>query len=103
MPQYKGGDHVRYKPVCGNRIGHAGPDSRIPESFGTVKGILTEPGNQAGRNVSASAEQPQYEVRDLGQDELEFKYSPWVLTLPNYLKIENANNSKTTTIYETNL
>ncbi|KAL2186574.1 hypothetical protein L209DRAFT_710909, partial [Thermothelomyces heterothallicus CBS 203.75] len=69
MPQYKGGDHVRYKPVCG-------PDSRTPESFGTVKGILTEPGNQAGRNVSASAEQPQY---------------------------ENANNSKTTTIYETNL
>ncbi|KAL2166191.1 hypothetical protein VTG60DRAFT_3151 [Thermothelomyces hinnuleus] len=61
----------RYKPV-------SGPDSRTPESVGTVKGVLTEPGNQAGRNVSASAEQPRY-------------------------GIENANTGKTTTIYETNI
>ncbi|AEO59665.1 hypothetical protein MYCTH_2111820 [Thermothelomyces thermophilus ATCC 42464] len=103
MPQYKGGDQVRYKPVGGNRIGHASPDSRPPESVGTVKGVLMEPGNQAGRNMSASAEQPQYEVRDLGQDYLELKYGPWALALPNYLKIENANTSKTTTIYEANI
>ncbi|KAK4247261.1 hypothetical protein C7999DRAFT_41414 [Corynascus novoguineensis] len=71
MPQYKEGQQVRYKPV-------GGPDSNTSESVGTVKGVLTEPGTQAGRNVSASEEQPRYEI-------------------------ENANTGKTTTIYEANI
>ncbi|RYP59716.1 hypothetical protein DL769_008426 [Monosporascus sp. CRB-8-3] len=58
MPQYK-----------------EGPDSNISESVGTIKGVLTKPGNQAGRNVNASEEHSQYEI-------------------------ENANTGKTTTIYK---
>lgn len=42
---------------------YLGPDSNTSESVGTVKGVLTEPGNQAGRNVGASDEQPRYEVK----------------------------------------
>ncbi|KAJ9152317.1 hypothetical protein NKR19_g4567 [Coniochaeta hoffmannii] len=71
MPQYKEGQKVQYKPV-------GGPNSNTSESVGTIKGVLTEPGNQAGRNVNASEEQPRYEI-------------------------ENANTGKTTTIYEENI
>ncbi|KAJ9300575.1 hypothetical protein DTO271G3_1739 [Paecilomyces variotii] len=70
-PAYKVGDTVRYKPV-------GGPDSNTSESVGTVKSVLTEPGNQAGRNVDASQDDPRYEI-------------------------ENNNTGKTTTIYESNI
>ncbi|KAF2188533.1 hypothetical protein K469DRAFT_565730 [Zopfia rhizophila CBS 207.26] len=71
MPQYQEGNSVRYKPV-------GGPDSTTSESVGTIKSILTEPGNQAGRNVNASEEDPRYEI-------------------------ENTNTGKTTTVYEKNI
>ncbi|KAH8731705.1 hypothetical protein GQ44DRAFT_603978 [Phaeosphaeriaceae sp. PMI808] len=71
MPQYQEGSQVRYKPV-------GGPDSTTSESVGTIKSILTEPGNQAGRNVNASEEDPRYEI-------------------------ENTNTGKTTTVYEKNV
>ncbi|KAL1852263.1 hypothetical protein Plec18167_006078 [Paecilomyces lecythidis] len=70
-PAYKTGDTVRYKPV-------GGPDSNTTESVGTIKSVLTEPGNQAGRNVDASQDDPRYEI-------------------------ENNNTGKTTTIYESNI
>lgn len=43
----------------------AGPDSNTPESTGTIKDVLTEPGRQADRNVQASEDDPRYEVRAL--------------------------------------
>ncbi|KAJ9320717.1 hypothetical protein DTO027B5_7834 [Paecilomyces variotii] len=70
-PGYKVGDTVRYKPV-------GGPDSNTSESVGTIKSVLTEPGNQAGRNVDASEDDPRYEI-------------------------ENNNTGKTSTIYESNI
>jgi hypothetical protein len=39
-----------------------GPDSNTPESTGKIKDVLTEPGQQAGRNVNASEDSPRYEV-----------------------------------------
>ncbi|KAK3944447.1 hypothetical protein QBC46DRAFT_374342 [Diplogelasinospora grovesii] len=71
MPEYKPGQTVRYKPV-------GGPDSNTSESTGVIKGVLTEPGQQAGRNVQASEESPRYEI-------------------------ENSNTGKTSTIYEANI
>ncbi|KAH7015954.1 hypothetical protein B0J12DRAFT_586454 [Macrophomina phaseolina] len=71
MPQYKEGQSVRYKPV-------GGPDSSTSESIGTIKKVLTEPGNLANRNVDASEENPRYEI-------------------------ENANTGKTTAVYEKNI
>ena len=41
-----------------------GPDSNTSESVGKIMDILTEPGQQAGRNVKASIENPRYEVRE---------------------------------------
>ncbi|KAB8248086.1 hypothetical protein BDV35DRAFT_391443 [Aspergillus flavus] len=55
-----------------------GPDSRTSESVGTIQSVLTEPGNQAGRHVDASEENPRYEI-------------------------ENQNTGKTTTVYERNI
>ncbi|KAF3492090.1 uncharacterized protein GIQ15_01607 [Arthroderma uncinatum] len=90
MPQYKKGQNVRYKPVGGayreallsaksnTDIEYIGPDSNTSESVGCIKSVLTEPGNQAGRNVNASEDNPRYEV-------------------------ENQNTGKTTTIYEENI
>jgi len=46
MPQYKEGQIIRYKPV-------GGPESNTSESTGTIRGLLVEPGNQAGRNVDS--------------------------------------------------
>ncbi|KAF2275417.1 uncharacterized protein EI97DRAFT_467991 [Westerdykella ornata] len=71
MPQFKQGSSVRYKPV-------GGPESNTSESVGTIKSILTEHGQQAGRNVAASEEEPRYEI-------------------------ENNNTGKTTTIFEKNI
>jgi len=71
MPQYKEGQTVRYKPV-------GGPDSNTSESIGVVKQVITEPGNQANRNVQASEEEPRYEI-------------------------ENKNTGKLTSIYEKNI
>ncbi|KAE8315610.1 hypothetical protein BDV24DRAFT_129847 [Aspergillus arachidicola] len=71
MPQYRNGQSVIYKPI-------GGPDSRTPESIGTIQSVLTEPGNQAGRHVDASEENPRYEI-------------------------ENQNTGKTTTVYERNI
>ncbi|KAK3988991.1 hypothetical protein QBC44DRAFT_242605 [Cladorrhinum sp. PSN332] len=65
------GQTVRYKPV-------GGPDSNTSESRGTIKNVLTEPGQQAGRNVNASIDNPGYEI-------------------------ENMNTGKTSTIYERNI
>ncbi|KAK7057896.1 hypothetical protein R3P38DRAFT_2843560 [Favolaschia claudopus] len=70
-PQYKNGQTVRYKPV-------GGPDSNTPESVGTIKGVLTEPGMQADLHVNASEEDPRYEI-------------------------ENANTGKVSAIYEKNI
>ncbi|KAI1189650.1 hypothetical protein F5B17DRAFT_390824 [Nemania serpens] len=56
-PKYESGQNVRYKPV-------GGPDSNTSESTGVIKGVLTEPGTQASRNVQASENEPRYEVRD---------------------------------------
>ncbi|KAJ3535736.1 hypothetical protein NMY22_g6353 [Coprinellus aureogranulatus] len=70
-PQYQKGETVRYKPV-------GGPDSNTPESTGTIKDVLTQPGRQADRNVQASEEDPRYEI-------------------------ENSNTGKVTTIYEKNI
>ncbi|KAK0625957.1 hypothetical protein B0T14DRAFT_423166 [Immersiella caudata] len=71
MVQFRAGDTVRYKPV-------GGPNSNTSESVGTIKDVLTEPGQQAGRNVNASPDSPRYEI-------------------------ENLNTGKTTTIYERNI
>ncbi|KAK0752443.1 hypothetical protein B0T18DRAFT_479006 [Schizothecium vesticola] len=71
MPAYKPGQTVKYKPI-------GGPDSNTPESTGKIKDVLTEPGQQAGRNVNASEDSPRYEI-------------------------ENLNTGKTTTIYEANI
>ncbi|RXW24521.1 hypothetical protein EST38_g1359 [Candolleomyces aberdarensis] len=54
-PLYKEGQFVRYKPV-------GGPDSNTPESVGTIRNVLTEPGVQADRHVQASEEEPRYEI-----------------------------------------
>ncbi|KAJ2935140.1 hypothetical protein H1R20_g1963, partial [Candolleomyces eurysporus] len=56
-PMYQEGQFVRYKPV-------GGPDSNTPESVGTIRGVLTEPGVQADRHVQASEEEPRYEVEN---------------------------------------
>ncbi|AEO71032.1 1ebc6f92-ea2c-4709-b301-f3bc3616294d [Thermothielavioides terrestris] len=69
--QYKVGQSVRYKPV-------GGPESHTSESVGTIKGVLTSPGMQAGRNVDASEDRPRYEI-------------------------ENANTGKLTSVYEENI
>ncbi|KAK4455407.1 hypothetical protein QBC34DRAFT_374245 [Podospora aff. communis PSN243] len=71
MVRYSMGETVRYKPV-------GGPNSNTSESVGIIKHILTEPGQQAGRNVNASVDSPRYEI-------------------------ENLNTGKTTTIYERNI
>ncbi|KAK0723272.1 hypothetical protein B0T26DRAFT_750558 [Lasiosphaeria miniovina] len=71
MPSFALGQTVRYKPVGGR-------DSNTSESVGLIKDILTEPGQQAGRNVNASIDTPRYEI-------------------------ENLNTGKTTTIYESNI
>ncbi|PYI24187.1 hypothetical protein BO99DRAFT_439501 [Aspergillus violaceofuscus CBS 115571] len=68
---YSNGQAIRYKPV-------GGPNSNTSESVGTIKGVLTEPGMQADRNVDASEENPRYEV-------------------------ENQNTGKLTSIYEKNI
>ncbi|KAK4107523.1 hypothetical protein N656DRAFT_840342 [Canariomyces notabilis] len=71
MAGYKQGQTVRYKPI-------GGPDSNTPESVGKIMNVLTEPGQQAGRNVQASSDNPRYEI-------------------------ENSNTGKTTTVYESNI
>ncbi|KAL2018995.1 hypothetical protein VTK56DRAFT_10220 [Thermocarpiscus australiensis] len=71
MAMYKKGQTVRYKPV-------GGPESKTSESVGKIMDVLTEPGQQAGRQVQASEENPRYEI-------------------------ENVNTGKTTTIYEANI
>lgn len=82
MAQFKPGQTVRYKPVGGMispphllitscrlfcspliQSEMPGPDSNTSESVGKIMGVLTEPGQQAGRNVQASEENPRYEVR----------------------------------------
>ncbi|KAK2745248.1 hypothetical protein FQN57_003943 [Myotisia sp. PD_48] len=55
MPQYHEGQTVVYRPVG------EGPNSRTPESKGTISGVLTQDGLQAGRHVVASEEAPRYE------------------------------------------
>ncbi|KAI9830584.1 MAG: hypothetical protein M1826_004610 [Phylliscum demangeonii] len=57
MPQYKVGQKVRYKPI-------GGPDSNTSESTGTIKNVITEPGNMTDRNVDASEESPRYEIEN---------------------------------------
>ncbi|KAK1774836.1 hypothetical protein QBC45DRAFT_423938 [Copromyces sp. CBS 386.78] len=71
MVMYKTGQTVRYKPV-------GGPSSNTSESVGKIMDVLTEPGQQAGRNVNASPETPRYEI-------------------------QNLNTGKSTTIYEANI
>ncbi|KAK3392204.1 hypothetical protein B0T20DRAFT_361205 [Sordaria brevicollis] len=71
MVMYKPGQTVRYKPV-------GGPASNTSESVGKIMDVLTEPGQQAGRNVNASPETPRYEI-------------------------QNLNTGKSTTIYEANI
>ncbi|EAW09086.1 DUF2945 domain-containing protein [Aspergillus clavatus NRRL 1] len=71
MPQYRNGQSVLYKPIGGR-------DSNTAESTGTIRSVLTEPGNQAGRNVQASEDDPRYEI-------------------------ENNNTGKSSTIYESNI
>ncbi|KAA8628597.1 hypothetical protein SMACR_12085 [Sordaria macrospora] len=74
MVMYKTGQTVRYKPV-------GGPTSNTSESVGKIMDVLTEPGQQAGRNVNASPETPRYEV----------------------CRVVNLNTGKSTTIYEANI
>ena len=79
MPRYTNGQSVQYKPVGGtseiisfetqgtqkrwaNRLLTPGPESRTSVSTGTIKSVLTEPGNQADRYVDASEGNPRYEV-----------------------------------------
>jgi len=57
MPQFRVGQHVRYKPV-------GGPDSKTSESTGIIREVITEPGNMTGRNVAASPEEPRYEIEN---------------------------------------
>ncbi|OJJ52230.1 hypothetical protein ASPSYDRAFT_164954 [Aspergillus sydowii CBS 593.65] len=71
MPRYTNGQSVQYKPV-------GGPESRTSVSTGTIKSVLTEPGNQADRYVDASEGNPRYEI-------------------------ENNNTGKLTTVYEGNI
>ncbi|KAJ6141805.1 hypothetical protein N7497_010904 [Penicillium chrysogenum] len=78
MPQYRNGQTVRYKPVGVSGISLKGPESRTSESVGFIRSVLTEPGNQAHRNVDASEDQPRYEI-------------------------ENQNTGRVTTIYEKNI
>lgn len=40
----------------------SGPESHTSETVGKITSVLTEPGQQAGRNVQASEENPRYEV-----------------------------------------
>jgi hypothetical protein len=75
-----------------------GPNSNTSESVGLIKDVLTEPGQQAGRNVNASVENPRYEVATHSptwtrQSEL----TCWCM------QIENLNTGKTTAIYERNI
>ncbi|KAK2793495.1 hypothetical protein FQN52_001081 [Onygenales sp. PD_12] len=49
MPQYTVGQSVRYKPV-------GGPNSKTPESKGTVRDIITSPGE--------AAQEPRYQVEN---------------------------------------
>ncbi|RYO94310.1 hypothetical protein DL766_005150 [Monosporascus sp. MC13-8B] len=71
MVQYKAGQRVRYKP-----IGRRSFDTS--ESTGVIKGVLTEPGMQAGRHVDASNHTPRYEI-------------------------ENSNTGKRSSVYEDNI
>ncbi|MCL6375733.1 DUF2945 domain-containing protein [Pectobacterium atrosepticum] len=48
-PQYKKGQSVRYKPV-------GGPDSNTSESVGVIRDVLTEPGRQADRFITATVQ-----------------------------------------------
>ncbi|KAK3948092.1 hypothetical protein QBC32DRAFT_222737 [Pseudoneurospora amorphoporcata] len=83
MVMYKTGQTVRYKPV-------GGPSSNTSESVGKIMDVLTEPGQQAGRNVNASPETPRYEVS-------------LMLTMVDGVQIQNLNTGKSTTIYEANI
>ncbi|RYP58079.1 hypothetical protein DL769_009111 [Monosporascus sp. CRB-8-3] len=71
MVQYKDGQKVRYKPI-GRR------SSNTSESTGVIRGVLTEPGMQAGRHVDASNNTPRYEI-------------------------ENSNTGKRSSVYEDNI
>ncbi|KAI0393970.1 hypothetical protein F5Y17DRAFT_429916 [Xylariaceae sp. FL0594] len=70
-PKYSTGQSVRYKPVGGR-------NSNTSESTGRITDVLTEPGQQADRNVQASSDEPRYEI-------------------------QNDNTGKLTSIYESNI
>lgn len=111
MARYSNGDKVAYKPVGGTpqitlssvapleiliEQSFIGPDSNTPESTGTIKSVLTEPGQQAGLNVQASSDNPRYEVRFCG-------CLWWRRKSLIDIKIENSNTGKTTTVFESNI
>ncbi|KAF3483187.1 uncharacterized protein GIQ15_02511 [Arthroderma uncinatum] len=57
MPQFRPGQSIVYRPV-------GGPDSMTSDTIGTITGVLTHDGKQAGRNVAASDDEPRYEVEN---------------------------------------
>ncbi|KFZ18290.1 hypothetical protein V502_04170 [Pseudogymnoascus sp. VKM F-4520 (FW-2644)] len=56
-PKYENGQVVFYKPI-------GGPNSETSESTGIITGVLTQPGQQANVQVTASAAQPRYEIQN---------------------------------------
>ncbi|OBT66904.1 hypothetical protein VE03_04155 [Pseudogymnoascus sp. 23342-1-I1] len=70
-PKYENGQVVFYKPI-------GGPNSETAESTGIITDVLTQPGQQANINVTATAAQPRYEI-------------------------QNYNTGQTTSVYEDNI
>ncbi|KAL5350703.1 hypothetical protein ACLOAV_004272 [Pseudogymnoascus australis] len=70
-PKYENGQVVFYKPI-------GGPNSDTAESTGIITDVLTQPGQQANVNVTATAAQPRYEI-------------------------QNYNTGKTTSVFEDNI
>ncbi|KFZ02513.1 hypothetical protein V500_00150 [Pseudogymnoascus sp. VKM F-4518 (FW-2643)] len=54
-PKYENGQVVFYKPI-------GGPNSETSESTGIITGVLTQPGQQANVQVTASAAQPRFKT-----------------------------------------
>ncbi|EFR00335.1 hypothetical protein MGYG_03337 [Nannizzia gypsea CBS 118893] len=57
MPRFYTGQNIVYRPVGGR-------DSRTSDTIGTITNVLTHDGRQAGRNVTASDDEPRYEVEN---------------------------------------
>ncbi|KAJ5918426.1 hypothetical protein N7466_010418 [Penicillium verhagenii] len=58
MPNFQEGQRVNYKPV-------GGPNSNTSSSIGIIREVATKPTALTGRSVTASDEEPRYQIENL--------------------------------------